>query len=141
MPTLELSLNSSLYSALEQEAQQRNQSVEEIVEAAVTSFLAASTSPELAKQLIQTTTGAARRAKIHAEAEAWQKAPAAERSRYGGQFVAVHQGQVIDHDPDRLQLYRRVRRQLGDTPVLITPADKPHPREFRILSPHLDRHS
>jgi hypothetical protein len=139
MPTLELSLNSSLYSALEQEAQQRNQSVEEIVEAAVTNFLAASTSPELAKQPTHTTTGSIRRAKIHVEAEAWQKIPAAERSRYQGQFVAVHQGLVIDHDSDRLQLYRRVHRQLGDTPVLITPADAPHPREFRILSPRLDR--
>lgn len=139
MPTLELSFNSSLYAALEQEARQRNQSVETLVETAVTHFLTASEMSEPANQLTPTTIGAARRAKIHTEAKAWRSLPEAERSRYQGQFVAVHEGRVIDHDADRLQLYRRVREQLGDMPVLITPADAPHPREFRLLSPRLDR--
>ena len=142
MPTtLELSLNSALYEALEREARQRNQSIEDLVEAAVTNLLSASTSTESSRQPTSTTSGAARRAKIHVEAEAWRSMPEAARSQYYGQFVAVHQGQVIDHDPDRLQLYRRVRRQWGDTPVLMTPADAPHPREFRMFSPRLDRAS
>jgi len=142
MPTtLELSLNSALYAALEREARQRNQSIEELVEAAVTNLLTTSTSSEPPSQPSSTKTGAARRAKIHVEAEAWRSMPEAERSQYHGQFVAIHQGQVIDHDPDRLKLYRRVRRQWADTPVLMTPADASHPREFRMLSPRLDRAS
>ena len=78
-----------------------------------------------------------RQAKIHIEAEAWRAMPEAERRRYRNQFVAVHNGQVIDHDADRLLLYRRVREKLGDVPVLITPGGTPHPCEFQILSPRL----
>jgi hypothetical protein len=137
MPTLELSLKSSTYTALKQQAQQRNQSIEEIIEAAVTTFLSASI-PAAAASESPAATSAKRRAKIHTEAEAWRAMPEVERSQYRGQFVAVHQGQVIDHDPDRLQLYRRVREQLGNIPVLITPARESHPREFQILSPRLE---
>jgi hypothetical protein len=83
------------------------------------------------------TQAAQRRAKIHIEAEAWRAIPTAERRQYHNQFVAVHDGQIIDHDPDRLQLYRRIRKKVGDVPVLITPGGAPHPREFQIRSPHL----
>lgn len=81
---------------------------------------------------------AQRRAKIHIEAEAWRAISTTERRQYRNQFVAVHHGQVIDHDADRLRLYRRIREKLGDVPVLITPGGAPHPREFQILSPRLD---
>jgi hypothetical protein len=83
------------------------------------------------------TQAAQRRAKIHIEAEAWRAMPEATRRRYRNQFVAVHNGQVIDHDADRLLLYRRVRKKLGDVPVLITPGGASHPYEFQILSPRL----
>lgn len=138
MPTVELSIKSSLYAALEQEARERNQSVQELIEIVVAGFLAMSNAATSVPQTsAETTIAAARRAKIHTEAEAWRSLPKTERRRYGSQFVAVHKGQVIDHDLDRLQLYRRVRQQFGNTPILITPADEPHPREFRILSPRL----
>lgn len=39
--------------------------------------------------------------------------------RYPGQYVAVHQGQVIDHDNDQLALYERVEPQYPDVPILI----------------------
>lgn len=68
-----------------------------------------------------------RRAKIHSEALAWRATPEETRSAYGDVFVAVHGGKVIDHDPDRLILYRRVRQKMGDVPVLITPAKAKHP--------------
>jgi hypothetical protein len=138
MPTVELSINRSTYAALKKRAQQHNQSVEELAQIALTDFLAASeqrlveTTPDLVDSV-----GVQRRAKIHAEAEAWRAIPAAERRQYHNQFVAVHDGQVIDHDADRLLLYRRVREKLGSVPVLITPGDAPHPREFQILSPRL----
>lgn len=80
-----------------------------------------------------------RRAKIHAEALAWQAMPEETRCAYGNAFVAVHDGKVIDHDPDRLTLYRRVRQKMGHVPVLITPANANHPREIRLLTPHFER--
>lgn len=79
------------------------------------------------------------RAQISAEAEAWYARPAEDRQPYLGQYVAVRAGQVIDHDPDRVALYHRVRRQYPHTPVLITSAEARRPREFLILSPRLER--
>ena len=48
-------------------------------------------------------------------------------------------GNVIDHDLDRLILYRRVRQKMGDLPLLITPANAKHPREIRLLTPRFER--
>ena len=76
-------------------------------------------------------TAVQRRARIHTEAEAWRVIQATEGAKYSDEFVAVHAGQVIDHDADRLTLYHRVRGELGDVPVLITPGGTPSPREFQ----------
>lgn len=143
MPTLEITLNPATYASLRQAALQRRQSLELVVEDALAAFLHQPARP------IQTTNGdlapdragIERRAKIRAEAEAWRSLPDTVRQSYGLEFVAVHEGHVIDHDADRLALYRRVRQRLEDTAVLITPAAGPSPREFRIASPRLERPS
>ncbi|HET90013.1 MAG TPA: hypothetical protein ENN99_04620 [Chloroflexi bacterium] len=79
------------------------------------------------------------RAEISAEIEAWYARLSQDRQLYLGQYVAVRAGRVIDHDADRVALYRRVRRQSPDTPVLITTAEARRPREFLVLSPRLER--
>ncbi len=84
-------------------------------------------------------TGHERRASIHAEALAWQAIPETMRRSYGDDFVAVYNQEVIDHDPDRLTLYRRVHKKLGDVPILISPADAPAPREIYVLTPRFER--
>lgn len=38
---------------------------------------------------------------------------------YHNQFVAIRQGQLIDHDPDQLSLYLRVDEQYPDEVILI----------------------
>lgn len=63
----------------------------------------------------------AQQEKIHAEMEAFQKMHTRLLPLYRGQYVAIHKGQVIDHDPDRLELYRRIRVHHAQTAVLITP--------------------
>lgn len=48
--------------------------------------------------------------------------------KHRGQFVAIHQGKVIDSDPEFAALFTRVRAKLGATPVLIRPVtDSPTP--------------
>ena len=139
MPILELSLDEPTYAALRQKARQLNRPVKETAQTALVTFLNVSNrqtrgdAPNAASS-----PSVSRRAKIHAEAEAWRALPPTERNKYGDEFVAVHNGRVIDHDPDRLTLYRRMRAQLGNTPALITPAGAPSPREFLLLSPRLD---
>lgn len=61
-----------------------------------------------------------RQQRIVAETEAWYALSREEREQYAGQFVAVYQGHVVDTDPDRLTLYRRVHERFGRQPILIT---------------------
>lgn len=57
------------------------------------------------------------------EQEAWFARPKVERQQYQGQYVAIYQRKVVDHDPDRRALYIRVRKRFDATPVLLIPAD------------------
>lgn len=143
MPTLEITLNPATYASLRQAALQRRQSLELVVEDALAAFLHQPARPNQTTNgdLTADGEGIERRAKIRAEAEAWRALSDAVRESYGLEFVAVHEGHVIDHDADRLALYRRVRQRLEDTAVLITPAAGPSPREFRMASPRLERPS
>ena len=60
-------------------------------------------------------------------------------AQYAGEFVAIHQQQVVDHDPDELTLFDRICRNYPDEVVLIRPvlATLEPPLNFR--SPRLIR--
>ncbi len=76
-----------------------------------------------------------RQKQIVAETDAWYRLPAEERRKYEGKYVAVHGGQVVDSDPDRLTLYLRLRERFGREPVLMTEGgDHPIP-VYRVRSP------
>ncbi len=80
-----------------------------------------------------------RRSQLAAEQAAWYTRLPDERARYRGKFVAVHNGQVVDHDPDQRTLYLRARARFGHTPVLIIRADWDEPPVYTIHSPRLER--
>ncbi len=67
---------------------------------------------------------------LYREQAAWYALPAEERERYRGEYVALHQGKVIDHDPDQRALYIRIRECYGHAPVPILPADQEQPPTF-----------
>ena len=69
---------------------------------------------------------------ISAESAAWYARSDADREPYAGQYVAVLQGEVLDHDSDRLALAQRIRARYPETPALITAAEACAPREFQI---------
>ncbi|MGD8624064.1 MAG: hypothetical protein PVJ34_05970 [Anaerolineae bacterium] len=77
------------------------------------------------------------RRKIEREQEWWLGLPLSERARYEGEFVAIHEQVVVDHDQDQRILHQRIRTRYGQTPVAIIPAEGPH--EIRIFSPKLVR--
>ena len=77
----------------------------------------------------------AARRKIEQEQAWWLSLPLGERAKYEGEFVAVHNRRLIDHDTDEIALHKRIRAKYGKTPVLIIPAEGP--REIRIFSPRL----
>jgi hypothetical protein len=59
--------------------------------------------------------------------------------QYRGQFVAIHQHEVIDHDENRVELHKRIRQQWGQEVILITPVNAQPIREFRIPGFKLER--
>lgn len=58
--------------------------------------------------------------------------------RYAGQYVAVVDGEVVDHDPDFAPLARRVLARFGRRPVLM-PRCVPEGRVVDLPSPRVQR--
>jgi len=77
--------------------------------------------------------------KIDREMEAYRTMHAELKRRFLGQYVAIHNGELVDHDADRHALSRRVRREYGSVAVLITPVEEKPEREFLMLSPRFER--
>jgi hypothetical protein len=76
-----------------------------------------------------------RQKRILAETEAWYRLPGEVRNQYRKQYVAVYEGNVVDSDPDRMQLYIRVRDRYHPQPVLIVEGgDEPMP-VYQVRSP------
>ena len=38
---------------------------------------------------------------------------------YAGDYVAIHDGEVVDHDPDVRALHLRIRQRYGRAPILL----------------------
>lgn len=88
---------------------------------------------EFLKAIIRRERTLANRRKIEQEQAWWLSLPLTKRARYEGDYVAVHNQSLVDHDSDEDALHRRIRATYGNTPVLIMPAEGP--REIRIISP------
>jgi len=102
-------------------AQETNRDTTQIVEAAVQAYL---------DQLEQE--------KIHEETEAFWAMQVDLATRYPGEYIAVHQGQVVDHDPDIVRLEQRVAEQLGEVAVLIAPVTDTPRRDLSTVSFRLE---
>ena len=98
-----VTVGSELYQRVEEAAQAQKASVDEILAEAVRLYLWEQD-----------------RQKVEQESAAYRRQHAEIKARYLGQFVAVHDGQVVDHGPDFTVLRRRVRQQYGRIPVMIT---------------------
>lgn len=57
---------------------------------------------------------------------------------YLGQFVAIHAGQLVDHDPDPVALLQRVRTQYPNRVVLRRLVELTVERELRIRHPRIE---
>lgn len=97
----------TLYRRVEEAAQEQKTSVDEILAEAVRLYL-----------------WEQERQKIEQESAAYRRQHAQIKTQYLGQYIAVHEGQVVDHDRDFAALRRRTRQQYGHTPVMITHVDE-----------------
>ncbi|MEZ4861606.1 MAG: DUF5678 domain-containing protein [Caldilineaceae bacterium] len=57
---------------------------------------------------------------------------------YPDQYIAMHDGQVIDHDPDELSLYLRIRQQYPLIGILIKRVTSEREEVWTIRSPRLE---
>ena len=115
-----LTLSPSLTQEIQAEARAARKSVEELLAEALQQYRLE-----------------AQRQKISQEAEWWDHVSLETRKKYAGEYVAIHQQKVVDHDPDRAALYDRVRAKYGNLAVLIAPATGTP--TLRIFSPRLEQ--
>lgn len=80
-----------------------------------------------------------RHEKIRAEMQTFEHQRDALLAQYRGEYVAMHEGQVIDHDRDLRTLYLRVFARLGHVPVLLKQVTDEAQQELVFRSPRFLR--
>jgi hypothetical protein len=61
------------------------------------------------------------------------------KQRYLGEYVAIRDGEVVGHGPERKPLSRAMRRRYGNDVILIMPVTESPEREWQFRSPKLER--
>lgn len=101
------------------------------------------TDEESAQQIVEKAVRAylarLRQEKIRRETEAFQAQYQTLLTDYAGQYVALHEGRVIDHDPDLRALHLRVFEKVGHTPVLLKLVTAEPERAMVFRSPRQER--
>lgn len=92
-----------LYRRVEEAALEHQRSIDEILTEAVRRYLW-----ELDRR------------KISEESRVYRQRYAELKAQYLGEYIAMHNGQVVDHDADFQALRQRVRKRFGHTAVMIT---------------------
>jgi hypothetical protein len=100
MPTI--ALKAKLIERLQQVATDEETSTEEVLDRAVIEFL-----ENIALQKLQDETRAFEA--IHPQLV----------QEYMGEYVAIHNGAVVDHDIEARQLHLRIRERFGQQPILL----------------------
>ena len=79
----------------------------------------------------------AREQKIRDESARFRAQHSQLRAAYLGEYVAMRNGEVLDHGSDVQQLYQRIKDRFGDDAILIAPVtDAPAPI-YQMRSPRL----
>lgn len=58
---------------------------------------------------------------------------------YENQYIALHQGQVVDHDVDKRILRTRLDQMYPDTTILVRKVERMLPQPIYIRSPRLEK--
>jgi predicted transcriptional regulator len=119
-----ITLSPQLTSELKQAAAAQSAKPEELLEDAVRAYL---------RQL--------ERDKIKTEAEAFRQMHAELAKQYLGQYVAIHNGQLVDHDVDFQKLHQRVPQTYGRQAILLRRVTTDPERVLVMRSPRLNRDS
>lgn len=80
-----------------------------------------------------------RHEKIRSETDAFHRLFGNLVRDYFGQYVAIHNQEVIDHDPDLRALHLRVHARLGRMPVLLKQVTDEPEHELVFRSPKFEQ--
>ena len=111
MPTI--TVEPKLYQRVEEAALEQEASVGEILTKAIRRYLWEED-----------------RQKISEESKVYQRHHTKLKERYLGQFIAMHKGQVVDHDLDFHTLRQRILQHFGRIPIMITKVEEQAERVF-----------
>ena len=111
-------LRDDLQKTLEQESHLESKSINEIVNEAVENYVRE-------KQ----------RKKIDKEIAAYESMHNELKVKYFSKWVAIDEGQLVDHDTDQAELYKRVRAKFGRKSVLLRQVQEQAVEEIRIRTP------
>jgi hypothetical protein len=98
----ELPVSAETFKQLTKVAQEKESTAEALAEQVIRQFLEVETERKMAQ-----------------EVEAFQVMHAQLLAQYPNHYVAIHQGQLVDHDPDQLALFLRIDERFADEVVLI----------------------
>lgn len=121
MGELKLSLEPDLQQELAQAAEMVGADVPTLLDQAVRDYL-----DRLAEQ------------KIIAESKAFKAMHADLLQQYKGEYVAIHDGNVVDHDADIHALNHRIRARYGHRAILLQQVAEQPENELVIRSPKLE---
>ncbi len=76
-----------------------------------------------------------RREKIRRETKVFEQQYETLLAQYPNQYVAIHEGQVIDHDLNLRSLHLPIFDRLGHTPILLKQVTKVPKQELVFRSP------
>jgi hypothetical protein len=123
-----ITLPNQLYERVKQTAQNKQQSVDEYVSELIASALDENGTVPMTNDEA-----------LAQEARAWESLYPMLKEKYPGQYIAIHQGQVLDVDEDALSLNRRVRTNHPNNTIWISQVkEEPFPEIF-MRSPRLER--
>lgn len=77
--------------------------------------------------------------KLQVEMSAFQAQLPTLLAMYPDQYVAIHDGQVIDHDADLRTLHSRVYARMGSIPVLLQKVTADSAPDILIRSPRVEK--
>lgn len=91
----------------------------------------------LVNEWIERQLALAREQRIREESVRFRAQHSALQATYAGQYVAMRDGEMLDHDAEVQALYLRIRERFGDEPILIAPVLDSPMTTYQMRSPRV----
>jgi len=132
---IQVAFSDQIAERLQEVAVKRHTDVKSVVEEAVEFYFAHATEPEYDEEF--EAWEQAQQQIIEREMQHYLRQHQQLLSRYRGQYIAMLNGEMVDHDADEVALSQRVRARYGQTTLLITPVLPEPIQKIALRSPHV----